>query len=664
MAEETGGGAANKIAARSSSTLTNDELGSKRVSYSDGTDSSVQPPPSSKPVKKRQKSVDHDNKAAASVKRLLKSGNHVDTPAPTIITSPEINDVLLGKGSDCFNHIGNRRYRILVEINVENYFDSDVTAVKVEDTVGNANTVSAKQDKIIKSIVSSIQGNSPSGRFLLPNVVKGGKVTNNVDVLLWKVASKEEVRRKIHLTFLAAGRFFVKKADIVVEIERRASQVLTESTTDEESRDDSAMQQERRASLGQHAEEDNSEHSTEDSAVDTAKRGEASQEVDAVAGRAAGEQESDSSRNKPSPSTMNLQEGIPMSRHRYDQQMLLSRSSGQAMNYIPRTIKSFISIPVEEFFMPDERLAASSAEVIPHPAAYIMPSNYDVLCGAGQSFFHHIGNRRFRIMIEMNIDRYQVEYEKGDGGEKGKIHALVSEINQSILRCDPPGRFLAMDMTRGWWKRLSPMFALLKIEQTLFECMQMRRAEQNLLAAKQKEQMVMAIEAATRSTLQRHAQEDLLEAAKQKEQLERAIDMAGEVQCGSYIPAKRKKKQESRSSTLTREEANIFFPPVFGDEEKLTKAQEEAKRTLCNSRSRDDPPSITNKPVPPFTTSPTPTTSPSKINLSENESTNDSQVVSEEERKSEQSHISHDRSVLDAVGGMLEISRRGSSSQS
>ena len=642
--EKTDDGAAN----RTSSSLTNDELGSKRISFNDGTDSSVQP--SSKPVQK---------------KRLLKSGNHVDTSVPSIITSPEINDVLLGKGSDCFNHIGNRRYRILVEINVENYFDSDVTPVKVEDTVGNANTVSAKQDKIIKSIISSIQGNSPSGRFLLPNVVRGGKVTNNMDVILWKVASREEVRRKIHLTFLAAGRFFVKKADIVVEIERRASQVLTESTTDEESRDDSAMQQERRASLGQHAEEDNSEHSTEDSADDTAKRG-ASQEVDAGAGRSAAEQDSNSSRNKPSPSTMNLQEGIPLSRQLYDRQMLLSRSSGQAMNYIPRTVKSFIAIPVEEFFMPDERLAASSAEVIPHPAAYIMPSNYDVLCGAGQSFFHHIGNRRFRIMIEMNIDRYQVEYEKGDGGEKGKIHALVSEINQSILRCDPPGRFLAMDMTRGWWKRLSPMFALLKIEQTLFECMQIkRRTEQNMLAAKQKEQLVMAIEAATRSTLQRHAQEDLLEAAKQKEELERAIDIAGKtVQQGSYIPAKRKKKQESRSSTLTREQANIFFPPVFGDEEKLTKAQEEAKRTLCNSRSRDDPPSITNKPVPPFTTSPTPTTSPSKINLSENESTNDSQVVSEEERKSEQSHISHDRSVLDAVGGMLEISRRGSSSQS
>ncbi len=631
--EKTDGGAAN----RTSLSLTNDELGSKRISFSDGTDSSVQPSsPSSKPVQK---------------KRLLKSGNHVDTSVPSIITSPEINDVLLGKGSDCFNHIGNRRYRILVEINVENYFDSDVTAVKVEDTIGNANSVSAKQDKIIKSIISSIQGNSPSGRFLLPNVVKGGKVTNNVDVILWKVASKEEMRRKIHLTFLAAGRFFVKKADIVVEIERRASQILTESTTDEESRDDSAMQEQRRASLG-HAEEDNSEHSTEDSAVDTAKRG-ASQEVDAGAGRAAAEQETNSSRNKPSP-TMNMQEGIPLPP--YNQQMLLP--SRQKLNYIPRTVKSFIAIPVEEFFMPDERLAASSAEVIPHPAAYIMPSNYDVLCGTGQSFFHHIGNRRFRIMIEMNIDRYQVEYEKGDGGEKGKIHSLVSEINQSILRCDPPGRFLAMDMTRGWWKRLSPMFALLKIEQTLFECMQIkRRAEQNLLAAKQKEQLVMAIEAATRYTVQRHAQEDLLEAAKQKEELERAIDIAGKVQGGSYIPAKRKKKQESRSSTLTREQANIFFPPVFGDEEKLTKAQEEAKRTLCN-RPRDDPPSIINKPVPPFTTSPTPTTSPSKIILSENESTNDSQVVREEERKSEQSEM---RSVLDAVGGMLEISRRGSS---
>jgi predicted Co/Zn/Cd cation transporter (cation efflux family) len=101
--------------------------------------------------------------------------------------------------------------------------------------------------------------------------------------------------------------------------------------------------------------------------------------------------------------------------------------------------------------MPDERDNASTAEaIIPHPAAFIMPSNYDVLCGSGQAFFHHIGNRRFRIMIEMNIERYEKEYLKVGRGENCEIHEIIAQINQSIAaRCDPPGRFLAMDMNTG-----------------------------------------------------------------------------------------------------------------------------------------------------------------------------------------------------------------------
>ena len=113
-------------------------------------------------------------------------------------------------------------------------------------------------------------------------------------------------------------------------------------------------------------------------------------------------------------------------------------------------VSTLQSIPIEEFFMPDERDNPSSAEAITHTAAVIVPSNYDVLCGSGQAFFHHIGNRRFRIIIEMNMERYEQEYHKVGRGENFAIHEIVAQILESIAnRCDPRGRFLAMDMQTG-----------------------------------------------------------------------------------------------------------------------------------------------------------------------------------------------------------------------
>lgn len=35
------------------------------------------------------------------------------------------------------------------------------------------------------------------------------------------------------------------------------------------------------------------------------------------------------------------------------------------------------------------------------------PGDHDVICGRGKSAFHHPGNRRFRLVIYMYMDRYQ-----------------------------------------------------------------------------------------------------------------------------------------------------------------------------------------------------------------------------------------------------------------
>jgi len=115
------------------------------------------------------------------------------------------------------------------------------------------------------------------------------------------------------------------------------------------------------------------------------------------------------------------------------------------------------------------------------------------LCGAGRiDFFHHIGNRRFRVMIEMNIQRYEQAYissfsNNGVGGEQS-VQKLIDEILLSLSKCDPPARFLGMDMTNGTWNLLNPVFASLKTETTFFECLQVKQRRQARLLEEELEE--------------------------------------------------------------------------------------------------------------------------------------------------------------------------------
>ena len=115
------------------------------------------------------------------------------------------------------------------------------------------------------------------------------------------------------------------------------------------------------------------------------------------------------------------------------------------------------------------------------------------MCGAGRiDFFHHIGNRRFRVMIEMNIQRYEQAYissfsNNGVGGEEC-LQKLIDEILVSLSKCDPPGRFLGMDMTNGTWNLLNPVFASLKTETTFFECLQVKQRRQARLLEEELEE--------------------------------------------------------------------------------------------------------------------------------------------------------------------------------
>jgi len=52
---------------------------------------------------------------------------------------------------------------------------------------------------------------------------------------------------------------------------------------------------------------------------------------------------------------------------------------------------------------------------------------YDVLCGRDKDAYHHVGNRRFRVMINLNLSRYvacQSRYEKG---------TLISSLTEELM---------------------------------------------------------------------------------------------------------------------------------------------------------------------------------------------------------------------------------------
>lgn len=71
---------------------------------------------------------------------------------------PGINDIICGKGSECFNHVGNKRYRKILEDNMELYFS---TASKKGKTW------------LISEIVSDIRQKSYPGGFVRRDLLSG-----------------------------------------------------------------------------------------------------------------------------------------------------------------------------------------------------------------------------------------------------------------------------------------------------------------------------------------------------------------------------------------------------------------------------------------------------------------------------------------------------------
>jgi hypothetical protein len=71
------------------------------------------------------------------------------------------------------------------------------------------------------------------------------------------------------------------------------------------------------------------------------------------------------------------------------------------------------------------------------------PNSYTVLCGRGKDHYNWIGNRRFRVLVSMNLDRYSYTRTKA---EKTRI---VMDVVEAIHECG--GHFAKRKVNGEWY---------------------------------------------------------------------------------------------------------------------------------------------------------------------------------------------------------------------
>lgn len=92
------------------------------------------------------------------------------------------------------------------------------------------------------------------------------------------------------------------------------------------------------------------------------------------------------------------------------------------------------------------------------------PSNYDVICGRGKSRHEHIGNRRFRVTIEMNVATYMKAACRVD-------KSLVVDSIFDQIKATGPG-FVKIDPQTGRWVALGDESSREKIGHAIRDAVQ------------------------------------------------------------------------------------------------------------------------------------------------------------------------------------------------
>lgn len=102
--------------------------------------------------------------------------------------------------------------------------------------------------------------------------------------------------------------------------------------------------------------------------------------------------------------------------------------------------------------------------IIELPLGFV-PSAFDVICGKGKTAYEHVGNRRFRVTIEINLPAYREATSKL---EKSMIVMSVVDMVRSI---SPNGGFIKQDHKTGRWYQITDHMCREKVGQTLREAL-------------------------------------------------------------------------------------------------------------------------------------------------------------------------------------------------
>ncbi|CAB9502991.1 Nitrilase family, member 2 [Seminavis robusta] len=108
------------------------------------------------------------------------------------------------------------------------------------------------------------------------------------------------------------------------------------------------------------------------------------------------------------------------------------------------------------------------------------PTEWSVICGRGRDCYDHAGNRRLRVMVEENLDKYQETKNKFQ-----KTLIVTSIIDTVREACNNGGAFVRKDTKKGRWFEIGDEASREKIGQMLREAL-IRKCPQKLEAKKRK----------------------------------------------------------------------------------------------------------------------------------------------------------------------------------
>jgi len=93
------------------------------------------------------------------------------------------------------------------------------------------------------------------------------------------------------------------------------------------------------------------------------------------------------------------------------------------------------------------------------------PNNYTVICGRGKDCFNSVGNRRFRIIVNMHLERYQLS------ASKAEKSTIVSDVVETIRQAG--GGFVKYDPGLSKWYEASDAVAREKTGAYFRDCLHM-----------------------------------------------------------------------------------------------------------------------------------------------------------------------------------------------